>query len=473
MITILLICLIRAWCFKSKRKKQPEAPKTPADPEKAVHDLQALIKCRTVSNIDKSLEDQKEFDKLEATLRSNYPHVFEKMQFTKLSPRAFLFYLKGKSDDRKHASVMMAHFDVVDVVQANWKEPAFEGIRKDGELWGRGTIDTKGTLNGVLCAADQLLATDFVPENDLYFAFTGDEEIQGGSAKLAVKYFQDNGIEPLIVLDEGGAVVNGIFPGVNNPTAVIGTAEKGALALEFHIEGEGGHASAPKPHTPVGKLARLAVEMENEPFKMKLTPPVKEMFDTLGRETPFKYRFIFANVWLFKPVLDKLTKKTGGQLNALVRTTCALTMMKGSPVTNVIPSDAMIGANLRLLPGDDVEAVKAKYVRMAEKLGIQGNFSFEYAWNASRVSRTDVPGYAKLKAAIEGAWGQETIVSPFIMTACADARHWGAVSDKVYRFSAMKLRPDQLSMIHGDNERLTEKQIAETVDFYYRLEKSL
>jgi carboxypeptidase PM20D1 len=473
MFTILIICLIRACLFKPAQKQQKVAEKAEIDKEKAVTSLQALVACRTVSNIDKSKEDEKEFDKLKKTLRELYPAVYKVAEFTELSPRELLFHIAGKSEDKKHASIMMAHFDVVDVVEENWKHPAFAGFRENGVLWGRGTIDTKGTLNGVLRSSEELFEKGFVPEHDLYFAFAGDEEIQGGSAKLAVKYFQDHGIEPLIVVDEGGGVVNGVFPGVSRPTALIGTAEKGALALEYHIDGEGGHASAPKPHTPVGELAELAVEMEKHPFKMHLSQPVKEMFSTLGREAPFKFRFIFANLWLFKPVLNKLTKKSGGQLNALVRTTCALTMMEGAPVTNVIPSKAMIGANLRLIPGDDIEEAKTKYVKMAEKLGLKGHFEYQYGWNASRVSRTDTLEYHKLEDAIVGTWGEETIVSPFIMTACADARHYGVLSDRVYRFSAMKLRPEQLGMIHGDNEQLNDQQIAETVEFYYRLIKSL
>jgi carboxypeptidase PM20D1 len=473
MITLLIICLIRAALFKPKKEAKPEIEKVEIDSEKAVHDLQALIQCRTVSNIDKGKEDQKEFDKLEATLKSNYPHVFEKAAFTKLSPREFMFHLTGKSTDKQHASVFMAHFDVVDVNEDRWEEKPFAGVRKNGELWGRGTIDTKGTLNGTLCAADQLLAKGFVPANDMYFCFAGDEEISGCSAKLAVQYFVEHKLEPIIVIDEGGAVVNGVFPGVSRPTAVIGTAEKGAVAIEFHLDGEGGHASAPKPHTPVGKLADLAVSMEQDTFKFRITPPVKGMFDTLGREAPFKYRIIFANTWLFKPLLDKMTKKSGGQLNALCRTTCALTMMQGSSATNVIPSEAMIGANLRLLPGETYEEVDTKYKAMVAKKGLKVRIAYPYRWNPSKVSTTDCEGYEKLKKAIIGAWGEEVIVSPFLMTACADARHWSEISDKVYRFSAMKLRPEQLEMIHGDNERLTEKQIAETVEFYYRLEKSL
>ena len=474
MITLLIICLIRALRFKTKRKTALPAEPVATDKEKAVKDLQALIRCRTVSHVGQKGDDQSEFDKLEDTLRSNYPNVFLKTTFTKLSSRAFLFCLPGRSEDKKHVSVLMAHFDVVDVTRENWKEDPFAGVIKDGELWGRGTIDTKGTLNGALCAADQLLAQGFVPEHDIYLCFAGDEEVNGGSAKLAVEYFAQNKLEPLIVLDEGGAVVEEVFPGVSKAVAAIGTAEKGAVALEFHIEGEGGHASAPKPHTPVGELAQIAVEMEKRPFPFRLTPAAKEMFSMVGREASLKYRIIYANLWLFAPLLNLLTKKTGGQLNALLRTTCALTMMQGSSASNVIPSEAMIGANLRLLPGEKVEDVAKKYQKIVDKLGVNAKVSFMYGWDPSRISTTEGQGYEKLSQAILGTWGEEkTVVSPYIMTACADARFWSAVSDKVYRFSAMKLSKEQIEMIHGDNERLSVQQVAETVEFYYRLEKTL
>lgn len=473
MLTLLIICLIRALRFKPKKKEKLVEEPVNIDKEKAVSSLQALVRCKTVSHTDKSLEDDKEFLKLKDTLRKIFHNVYEKMEFLELSPRALLFHLNGSLGDEKHPAVMMAHFDVVDAIEENWKEDPFAGVRKDGELWGRGTIDTKGTLNGTLCAMDILLGEGFTPKHDIYFAFAGDEEIQGGSAKLAVNYFKERGIDPLFVIDEGGAVVNGIFPGVKKDTACIGTAEKGALSMEFHLDGEGGHASYPAPHTPVGKLALLAVDIEKHPNKFTMSKPVKEMFDTLGRESTFKYRFIFANMWLFSGILDKMTKKQGGTLNALVRSTTALTMMQGAPVTNVIPSEAMIGLNMRLIPGDDVEEEKRKLEKRAKNLGINTSTTAEYSWNASRVSTTAGEGYTKIARAIEGTWGDNTIVSPFLMMACSDSRHYGPISDKVYRFSAMRLRGDQMSMIHGDNERLSEDQIKETVEFYYRLEKSI
>ncbi len=473
LVILLLVIFIRTLLFKPEKEDPEPIPEVKIDKEKAVTSLQALIQCKTISNTDKSKEDEAEFTKLKNRLNEVYPLVFKNCEYTELSSRELLFHLKGQMKEDPHPAVFMAHFDVVPVEEANWKVDAFAGVRKDGILYGRGTIDTKGTLNGTLRGCEEMLEQGLRPQHDFYFAFAGDEEIAGGSAKLAVKYFKDHAIDPVLVIDEGGAVVKNIFPGVNEPVAVIGTGEKGALALEFHLDGEGGHASAPMPHSPVGQLAKLAVDIEKHHFKFHMTQPVKEMFDTLGRRSNFTFRTIFANLWFFKPVLNKLTKKSGGQLNALVRTTCALTQMEGSKATNIIPSKAMIGMNIRLMSPDNTDQVVRELSKIAAKDGISAKPVVTYAWNPSRISTSEGEGFAKIKKAVSNTWGRKTIVSPFMMTACADARHYSEISDKVYRFSPMKLRPEQLEMIHGDNEQLNEEQIQETVEFYFRLMTSL
>lgn len=102
-------------------------------------------------------------------------------------------------------------------------------------MWGRGTLDTKVTLNGILSAADHLISTGFVPEHDIYFAFSGGEEINGDGAANIVDYFEQNNIKLSFVIDEGGAVVESVFPGVSQPCALVGIAEKGMLNLEYSV----------------------------------------------------------------------------------------------------------------------------------------------------------------------------------------------------------------------------------------------
>ncbi|MBQ8332785.1 MAG: M20/M25/M40 family metallo-hydrolase, partial [Clostridia bacterium] len=322
-VVLLAVILIRTALFVPRDEPRSAPDPVEFDRDAAVSALRELIRCRTVSRYDPALEDDAEFERLIALLPELYPHVSESCTFTRLPDRALLFHWKGKHQDEP--AVMMAHYDVVPVNEDGWEVPPFDGIIEDGVLWGRGTLDTKVTFNGVLSAADALIASGFVPAHDMYFAFSGGEEVNGMGAVNIVNWFKEHGIKPALVVDEGGAVVENVFPGVKKPCGLIGIAEKGMLNCTFTVKSGGGHASAPAPHTPIGELSRACCAIENHPFPMHLTTPAAAMFDTLGRHSTFLYRVIFANLWLFSGVLNLLAKKSGGEMNALLRTTVAFT----------------------------------------------------------------------------------------------------------------------------------------------------
>ena len=464
----LAVILLRAAAFRPKKTAERPREEIIFDGDKAIEALQKLIHCRTVSYYDPAMEDDGEFEKLIALLPELYPHVVTTCSLTRLPDRALLFRWEGKGHDAP--SVMMAHYDVVPVEEENWDKPPFEAIIEDGVLWGRGSLDTKVTFNAILSAADKMIADGFVPAQDVYFAFSGGEEVHGIGASRIVDYFEENGITPAFVMDEGGAVVENVFPGVKKPCALIGVAEKGFINLELTTKSNGGHASAPKPHTPVGVLSQACVRLENKPFKFHITPPVKAMFDKLGRESTFVYRLIFANLWCFAPVLDMICRKSGGDLNALMRTTVAFTQMEGSSAANVIPPKASMVANMRLNPYDTVDSA-IEYVKKVidddsiEVKAIESN-------NPSRLSVANTEGFAKIEDAIKATW-KCNLVSPYLMVQCSDSYHWGRISDRVYRFSAMDLTGDERKTIHGHNERIRLDCLNRSVEFYLRLISSI
>ncbi len=467
LVLILAVVLIRTLLFKAKPQNFSDEDKPEFSEKEAIENLSELVKCKTVSFYDSSKEDEAEFEKFYALLPKLYPNVYKCCEKIELPDRALLF--KWQGEEAEKPTVLMAHFDVVPVSEENWDKPPFDAIIENGVMYGRGTLDTKVTFNGILTAADTLIAKGFVPKNDIYMAFSGGEEVNGNGALNIVNWFEENGITPELVLDEGGAVVQNVFPGVKTPCGLIGIAEKGMLNLELSVKSAGGHASAPKPHTPIGILSSACVCAEGSPFKMHITKPAKEMFDTLGRNSNFLYRLIFANLWLFGGVLDMLGKKSGGEMNALLRTTVAFTQASGSDAPNVIPPKASLVANLRLNP-EDTMAGAAEYIRR-----VINNSEVEVkvlgGMEPSRVSKTDCEAYRRVENAVGNTW-KGAIVSPYLMVQCSDSRHYGKISDKVYRFSAMALSSEERATIHGNNEGIKLENIAKAVEFFIRVIKN-
>lgn len=459
--------IYRTLQFKPYVKEERKIEDINFDSEQAINNLQKLVRCKTVSYFNHELEDDKEFAKLVRMLPKLYPNVYKNLELTKFDGRALLFHWKGKH--KGEPAVFMAHYDVVPVDEENWSKPAFEGLIENNVMWGRGTLDTKVTFSGILTAAENLLKQKFKPEHDIYFAFSGGEEVNGPGANNIVKYFAKENTTPAFVLDEGGAVVSDVFPGLKQPCGLVGIAEKGYVNMTLSVKSNGGHASAPKPHTPIGQLSKAVTRIENHPFKMHLTDPVLKMFDQLGRNSSFLYRMIFANLWCFSWVLDIICRKSGGQLNALVRTTCAFTQASGSEAANVIPPSASVTANLRLNHEDSVTSMQEYIRKVVADDSVE--ISISDPAEPSRISITDCDGYKYITQAIEDTW-KGCVSAPYLMVQCSDSKYYGAISDRVYRFSAYDLTPEELESIHGNDEHIRIESLLKSVEFFIRVMKN-
>ena len=462
----LAVLIIRTLSFKPKANAQIFDEEITLNNEKIIENLRTLVRFKTVSYRDSKLEDDAEFKALLNELPKLYPNVYKTCTQTLMDDRGVLILWQGKKHDAP--SVMMAHYDVVPVNEELWDKPPFEAILEDGVIWGRGTLDTKVTVNGILSAAEKLISDGFVPENDIYFAFSGGEEINGKGAVNIVDYFEKNNIELALVVDEGGAVVENVFPGVSKPCGLIGIAEKGLMDVLYTSKSAGGHASAPKPNSPIINLSKAILKVENNPFKMHLPKPVLEMFDTLGRHSNFLYRLIFANLWCFSPVLNMLCKKQGGELNALMRTTTAFTQAKGSAASNVIPPEASFVSNMRLNPADTMDSALEYLKKTVNDDRVE--ITKIHGMNPSRISQTDCEAYDKVASSVVSTW-KGCIAAPYLMMQCSDSRHYGRISDKVYRFSAMDLTSEERATIHGNNERIRVETAVKAAEFYVRLMK--
>ncbi|MEG1323119.1 MAG: M20/M25/M40 family metallo-hydrolase, partial [Ruthenibacterium sp.] len=337
-VVFVAVLLLRAAQMKPAAVQYAPRKEVDIDGAKMTEHLAQMVRIPTISNYDESVVDDAKFAEFRALLKTLYPQVHTVCKPILCGKTGLLFHWKGKS--AAAPVVLMAHYDVVPVNEENWKHAPFSGEIFDNELWGRGTIDTKITVLGTLEAAEKLLGEAFTPQNDVYFAFAGDEEVSGHGAEDIIAYFKQNNITPAMVLDEGGAVVEGVFPGVKEPIAVIGIGEKGMMNVEITAKSAGGHASHPVRPSAIGSMSKAVLACENHPFKAHLTLPIRKLFATVGPYAPFALRVVLANLWCFGGLLCAFSEKLGGEINAMMRTTMAFTMAKGAKQINVIPNDA-------------------------------------------------------------------------------------------------------------------------------------
>lgn len=459
--------VVRGLLFKPNVKKNTETSMSELDFSRAEACFSELIKCKTVSKYNGIDEDEAEFEKLINSLPSLFPNVYARLEHEKVGRRGLLYRWQGESS--KRASVLMAHFDVVEAIESQWTFEPFSGEIVDGILRGRGTLDTKGTFCAVLSVVDFLLSKGYTPKEDIYLAFSGEEEIHGNSAKDIAELLNSRNVDISMVLDEGGAVVEHIFASTGR-IAVIGIAEKGVMDLELSISGEGGHASHPPARGMVGKLATAISNIEKHPMKAVINPAFSDLIKTVGRDAGFAQRVIFANLWLFSPLLSFIAKKKGGELNAMIRTSFAFTWLVGSRGMNVMPSRVAAGINIRCLNENDDKEILSHIKRASREKDLKLNvLHFE---PACKYSKTEGEAWEKLKGTIEQTWG-DAVVAPYLMIAASDSRHYSSFSDKVYRFSAMEMTKQERKMIHGNDESIRLCEWHKTLDFYCKLIKQL
>ena len=325
--------------------------------------FRALIRVPTVSYAEEAAVEADPFVDFVDLLAQSFPLLHEHLARTRILEHSLLFHWEGRS--AADPVVLMAHIDVVPIDEsAPWQHPPFGAEIHDGAIWGRGTLDDKGSLVGICTAVERLLADGFVPPRDVWLSFGAREEVSGPDAPAAVEELRSRGVSPWFVLDEGGAIAHQAFPGVQPPLGVVGVSEKGTTTIELRAEGRGGHSSTPAPGGPTARIARAVVRLEKRQFSASLPEPTIEMFARMAPHVPAPLRPLFANARRVQPLLKRALLAAGAEPAALVRTTMAVTTLSGSPAHNVIASSATAAVNLRILVGDTV-ASATEHVRKA------------------------------------------------------------------------------------------------------------
>ncbi|NLC33260.1 MAG: M20/M25/M40 family metallo-hydrolase [Clostridiales bacterium] len=437
-------------------------------PMPIAHKLSELVKIPTVSHSDVSKMDEAVFIQFQQKLQTLFPRFSSRCERVIVARFGIVYRWVGRNSDAP--SVLMSHYDVVAAPPDHWVHPPFSGEITEGYVWGRGTLDTKCTLAASLEAAESLMGQNYVPHQDIYFCFSGDEEVAGPTAPAILSALSKWGVTPRFVLDEGGGIVQDALPGVRQPAALIGTCEKGQMELIFTANGVPGHASKPPRHTALGCLAKAISHTERRPWPLHYSPTVRQMLDILGRHASLPWRIVYANLVPLKPFISLISGFKGGEFNAQLRTTCAFTMASASDATNVLPRMAQARANVRMLPGQNSKSVKRRAQRLMR--GRQIEVDTHIFSEPSPVSRTDDEVWTMLTQAVEEVW-PEALAVPYMFMAATDSRHYSRISEHVYRFSALAWSKEERALMHSYNERISLKALVKMQAFYEALIRKL
>ena len=421
------------------------------DGEAAINNLAASIRFRTISHQDKEKFVSQEFKDFINWAAVTYPEFHSAMQLERLE-HTLLFKWEG-SDSSLAPILLTGHYDVVPVIpgtESIWEEEPFAGVISNNRIWGRGALDDKSGVVGMMEAATYLIKNNFQPARTVYFSFGHDEEIGGGGAAQVTEKLKQEGVQLQWSLDEGSFVNRGFFPGVDKLVAPINVAEKGIMNLLIVAKAKGGHSSTPPKKTAVTILADALVKLENEPLPGSLEGLSAVMFDEVSKHMPFGYRFLFANRWLFGGLLDNQMSSTP-VINAMIRTTTAPTMLTGSIKSNVLPIEATALINFRLHPRDSIESVTEHVRRVvgSDQVEVRTLGGLE----ASDVSSWESPGYEIISSSLSKVYG-EVVSVPGIMIAASDTRHYSKVADNSFRFNPFSIVPEDMTGFHGTNESI-------------------
>jgi carboxypeptidase PM20D1 len=467
------VAVVRAFSVRSLQPPgaadaDPFAP----DADAVAARLAGAIRFQTVSQASDVPPAAEAFAGLHAYLAQSYPRTHEALGRETVAQHSLLYTWSGRSPGEA-ALLLAAHLDVVPVPDAaEWKHAPFAGEIAEGEVWGRGALDDKGSLIAIFEAVESLLAEGFAPERTIYLAFGHDEEIGGrAGARVIAETLAARGVRVASVLDEGGAVADGFRRLLEAPVASIGVAEKGWADVRLRVEAPGGHSSTPPRETAIGILGAALVALERNPMPAHVGGIFEGFVAHIAPEASFPRRLALSNLWLLRPVLPRFSRNVP-ILDAMIRTTTAPTIVRAGVKSNVLPREAEAIVNFRILPGDTVDDVLA-HVRAVvddERVAIELSGGDGGGQNPSAVSPDDGPAFRAIARAATAAH-PGAIAAPFLVVGGTDAKQYAPVSDAIYRLVPFKVDEQALRLAHGKDERVAVSNLVAGVRFYRALLK--
>ncbi|HEU5261522.1 MAG TPA: M20 family peptidase [Gemmatimonadales bacterium] len=441
-----------------------------AIPAGAAERLAGSLRFPTVSHEDPAAFDAGAFRSMHAYLQAAFTQVHAQLRRETVRTHSLLYTWPG-SDSTLKPILLAAHLDVVPVepgTEAQWQEDPFGGRIADGFIWGRGAIDDKSAVVGTLEAVEMLLKEGFRPARTVYLAYGHDEEVGGTEgARGIAALLNRRGVELEMVLDEGGVIGDGVLPGISEPVALVGIAEKGFVSIELSTRTVGGHSSLPPRQSAIGILSAAIARLEQNPMRARLQGPTRQLFDRISPQFPFAQRAVFANLWLTRGLVIRNLEGSAAT-NAMVRTTTATTIFQAGAKDNVLPSHARAVINFRILPGDSVAGVVAHVRRVIADARVEVRTAGRFSAEPSAVSSTESESFRTLERAIRRTT-PDVVVAPYLVVVVTDARYYSSLSRNVFRFLPLRLTPRDIERMHGTNERMALHQYEGAIRAYRQL----
>jgi carboxypeptidase PM20D1 len=467
---LLAVMVVRGVCNAPAPFDPGPAPDLPAvDPAAAAERLARAVRIPSISPREGAPEHAQASETLRALHRQlevDFPRVHQALARETVSELSLLYRWPG-TDPTAEPILLTAHLDVVPVepgTEADWTRPPFSGAIEDGIVWGRGTLDDKTGVVGLLQATELLLTEGFAPRRTIVLAFGHDEEIGGEhGAKAIAAALEARGERFAFVLDEGGSILAEAIPGLDREAALVGVAEKGIAHVVLSLHAEGGHAAMPPPAGAIQRLAAAVVRLQGEPMPARIGGATRLMLDGMAPHMSLPMRTMLSNLWILSPVIERVLASQPAS-NATVRTTLAPTMIDGGVAPNVLAANAEVMINARILPGDTVDDVLAHVRDVIDDPEIEVSCR-EDCWGPSPISSLDDEGYHVVGRAIAHVF-PEAVTVPYLVVGATDARHYAGVARQAYRFLPIRMRTADRTRVHGTDERTTVEGFAEAVRFY-------
>ena len=366
--------------------------------------------------------------------------------------------------------LLYGHVDTVPVTGQAWSVDPFEGLIKDGCLWGRGVLDMKGFLVMYISAALRLKAEGAVLPFDVLMLFLCDEEDKG---EFGAKYICGSEHKDLLkdvkyaICELGGFSMflcgKKFYP--------IMVSEKQCAHLKITFRGKGGHGSTLHRDSSVAKMGRALVLLNEKRLPLHVSEEARGMINAIAANIGLKGLILrLALNPLFSGKILDLIGADGEYFDVILHNTVNATIVKNqNDSINVIPEEVSVELDTRLIPRQKIEDV----IRELQNL-LGGDCSIEAVNYDPGPDTVDFSLFENFAGVLKKC-DPDAIPIPYIMSGVTDGRFFAKLGIQTYGFTPMNLPKDfpLLELIHGADERIPLDALNFGANAVYELLKSI